>query len=213
MQAQALLKKKRRQYDNDYPSVTQVLDVLRKIGLENWFKVNTLQFIQSESAKGKLVGTQIHEAIETYLSGGEVKVETEYKEEVMNALKSFISFKKENPSILFDKSEMQLTSQTYKFNGTVDHVGGGLILDWKTATAKDKDKPDIYDEYKYQVAAYVHLYNENHGTSLNEAIIVSLAKDKVAYNMYKMNKEEIDDCFYEVFLPALRILNYKKRKG
>lgn len=40
----------RRDYQNDYPSVTQALDVLRKIGLEMWFKINTLEYINTKSA-------------------------------------------------------------------------------------------------------------------------------------------------------------------
>ena len=44
--------KQRRQYNNDYGSVTQILNVLRKQGLENWFKYNTAQFCNEESKKG-----------------------------------------------------------------------------------------------------------------------------------------------------------------
>ena len=86
----------RRDYGNDYPSVTQALGILRKIGLENWFKYNTAKFCNEESNKGKLIGTQIHEAIQSHIEKEEVKVETQYSEEVMNALNSFMLFKKEN---------------------------------------------------------------------------------------------------------------------
>ena len=61
-------------YDNKYPSVTQILCVLRKIGLEYWFKYNTAQFCDEESKRGIEVGTQIHEAIETHIRGKKVKV-------------------------------------------------------------------------------------------------------------------------------------------
>ena len=40
-----------------------------------------------------------------------------------------------------------------------------------------------------------------------------MAKDKVAYNLETMEMEEIYDCFNEVFLPALKIINYTKKKG
>lgn len=206
----------RRQYDNAYPSVTQVLDVLRKVGLEMWFKFNTIEFINAESAKGKLVGTQTHDAIQSHIELQEVKVETEYPDEVMNALKSFMLFRKEHPEIKLHKSEMMLTSETYKVNGTMDCLGEidgvQVVFDWKTAQAKDKDRPDIYPEYKTQVSAYTKMYNEVNGTNINRAFILSLAKDKVAYNLEELTSQQIEDNFNEVFLPALKILTYQKRK-
>lgn len=202
----------KRAYDNKYPSVTQVLDVLRKVGLEMWFKHNTIEFINAESSKGKLIGTQMHEAIQSYIETGEAKIETEYDIEITNALKSFIEFRKTIKELPLKRAEIALTSEQHKFNGTIDCVSDGILLDWKSGKCKDKDKPDIFDEWKYQVAAYVYLYNENHNDKINKAIIVAIAKDKIAYNTYEMNEQEINDCFNEVFLPSLRILNYKRRK-
>lgn len=204
--------KSKRQYNNDYPSVTQAIGVLRKIGLEMWFKYNTAQFCDEKSKKGLAIGSQIHEAIQSYIETGEAKIETTFDNEVMNALKSFQLFQKDNPEIKLHRSETPMTSIQYGFNGTIDCIGDGLILDWKTAEAKDEEKPKIYDEYLYQVSAYVHLFNEHSPTEkISNAIIVSLAKDKVAYNMKKMDKLEIDLCFSQVFLPCLSIYNYQKR--
>jgi CRISPR/Cas system-associated exonuclease Cas4 (RecB family) len=205
----------KRQYLNDFPSVTTVLGVLRKIGLENWFKYHTAQFCDEKSNKGKLIGTQIHEAIENYILKNEVKVDTAYPEEVTYALKSFMLFRKERPEITMEWSEIMLTSDQHKFNGTLDCVAKigeiSMILDWKSGEAKSKDVPDIYDEFKYQVAAYITAYNEIKKTNIDKALIVSFAKDKIAYNTYEMGKEEIADCF-EVFLACLKIYNYQKKE-
>ena len=195
---------------NGYASVTEVLGILRKIGLEYWFKANTAAFCNAESNKGKLVGTQIHDAIESYINTGEAKVESEHAEDVTNALNSFMKFSKENPDIKPELSEIPLTSEKYKYNGTIDCIAGNMILDWKTSKCKEKTEPPIFDEAKYQVAAYVYLYNEVKGTNIEHATIVAIAKDKVAYNMHVMNKQEIDDCFNKVFLSALSICNYQK---
>lgn len=208
--------KAHRAYENKYPSVTTVLGELRNIGLEYWFKYNTLAFTNAESAKGKIIGTQIHEAIENYITTNNLSVSTEYEEEVVNALKGFIQFKKDHPEIKLIASEMALTSEVHKFNGTIDIMGEldgiPVIGDWKSGKCKDKEKPDLYDSYLYQVSAYVHLYNEVKGTNINRAFIVGLAKDKIAYSFKIMEEQEIKDCFNEIFLPALRILTYKKRK-
>lgn len=206
----------KRNYQNNYPSVTTILGVLRKIGLEFWFKYNTAKFCDEKSERGKLIGTQIHEGIHSLIQTGEIRVKTEYSEEVTNALKGFVQFRKAHPEIKLVNSEIMMTSEAYKYNGTLDCIaetnGELILMDWKTGEAKKKDKPDIYDEYKYQVAAYVYAYNEINKANIQKAIILSLAKDKVAYNEYTMQGMEIEDCFREAFLPTLKIWNYQNRK-
>lgn len=206
----------RRDYDNDFPSVTQVLDGLRKIGLENWFKFTPLKQIQEESNKGKEIGIQIHEVIHTYITTNQAKIKTEYPDEVMNVLKGFMLFRKERPEYTLIGSEMPMISLIYKFNGTMDCMGkkdnNFIGFDWKSGKAKEKDKPDIYDEHKYQVAAYSKLYEEVEKKEVKGAGILALAKDKIAYNFYEMSKEEIDFYFNEIFLHALAICKAKKVK-
>ena len=208
-------KKKKRAYDNAYPSVTQVLDVLRKPGLEYWFKVNTPQYIEEKSARGKEIGTQIHQAIQDHIELREVKIETDYAVEVTNALKSFMLFKAEHPEILLHKSEMMLTHGVYKYNGTLDvradMIDVPVIGDWKTGEAKLNDKPKVYDEHKTQLAAYIKAYNDVSKENIIRGFIVVMAKDKIAYDYYVMEAAEIDEQFNEVFLPALKISNYQRR--
>ena len=200
----------KRRYNNGYASVTGVLGILRKIGLEIWFKQNTAQFCDEKSKRGRLIGTEIHDAIEQFINTGNTQFETAYPEEVGTALSSFALFRQEHPEIKLSISEQALTSEKHKYNGTIDCIGDGILIDWKTGEAKKKDKPTIYDEYKYQVAAYVYLWNEVKEEKIDKACIVAIAKDKVSYNYYEMDKKEIDDCFIYVFLSALKIFNYQK---
>lgn len=206
---------KHRAYENDLPSVTTILNVLRKEGLERWFKKNTMQYCDTMSARGKLIGTQIHSAIENFILKQEVKVETEYVDEVTNALKSFMLFHKEHPEIELEWSEIKLTSLLYGYNGTMDcrakRTENRILLDWKSGECKERDKPPIYDESKAQAAAYVNADNEINNSGIENALVVYFAKDKVAYNIYEMGKEEIKDQFNEIFLPALKIYNYQRR--
>lgn len=208
---------KRNYPDNGFSSVTTVIGVLRKIGLEEWFKRTPYHQIIEESNKGKYIGTQIHDAIQCYIETGTAKTETEHPEQVTNALKSFMAFRRDYPNIELKWAEMKLTSKFYGFNGTIDcigeSIGEGIILDWKTSQAKDKERPDIYDEYKIQVSAYVRLHNEVNEANIDKAVIVSIAKDKITYSTYAMVKEEIDEYFENMFLPALKICNFQKRKS
>lgn len=208
--------KTKRAYNNTLPSVTTILGVLRKIGLEMWFKYNTAKFCDEKSEKGKLIGTQIHEAIENYILHNKIEVETTYAEEVTTALKGFVQFRKDHPEITLEWAEEMLTSTIHGYNGTMDckaiRDNVALVMDWKTGECKKEDAPKIYDEYKYQVAAYVKAYNEVHGSDIGTALIVVFAKDEVAYTLYEMDKQEIEDCFNEAFLPCLKIYNYQHRR-
>ena len=207
----------KRDYQNDYPSVTTILGILRKIGLEMWFKFNTLAFINKESEEGKTIGTQIHEAIQQHIEEEEVKIETAFAEQVSNALNGFMKFKKDHPEIKLRKAEMALTSEKYGYNGTLDCIGkigkDLVLLDWKTSKCKSKEKPDIYDEYRYQVSAYVKAFNETQEGQVKRAFILSLAKDKVAYNFEEIAMVAIDEMFEQVFIPCLSIYNYQKKGG
>ncbi|MCB1711990.1 MAG: hypothetical protein KDH96_05825 [Candidatus Riesia sp.] len=199
-----------RNYKNDYPSVTEVLGVLRKFELELWFKNNTAKFCNEASGKGKRIGTQIHDAIQSYIETGKAAVDTEYHEEVSNALQSFMLFCKHHPDIKMQRAEVALTSEKYGYNGTVDCNAVNILLDWKTGNAKDADAPKVYSEWRYQVAAYYKLWNEIMDNKVNKALIVAVAKDKVAYSIEELFSNQLEEMFEEVFLPALKIANYKR---
>ena len=206
----------KREYLNNYPSVTEALGVLRKIGLEFWFKWNTAKFCDKKSARGKEIGTQIHELIQGHIEQNEMKVSTQYPEEVTNAIKSFFLFKQEHPEIKLNLSEIAGTSEKYQFNFTLDCNGTEndvpITIDWKTGEAKKNARPTIYDEHLYQVSAYVYGGNELNKTDIKRACIVCFAKDKIAYNIRFLDEKEIKEYFEEAFLPALTICKLQRRK-
>lgn len=201
-------------YPNKYPSVTTVLGVLRKVGLEMWFKNNTAAFCDAESKKGRTIGTQIHELIQNHIAGKPTTIQTDYDEEVRNAVQGFVQFRKDNPSLKLEVAEIKMTSEKYKFNGTLDCLGTWkdelVIFDWKTGKSKDGKLPEIYDEYIIQVSAYVKLYNEIYKTNVNKAVIVALAKNGIQYNFEPVQTKTIELCFNNIFLPALQIYNSMK---
>lgn len=207
----------KRDYNNDYPSVTTILGVLRKIGLEMWFKFTPLAQINKETEEGKTIGTQIHEAIQQHIDKEKVEVKTAFAEQVSNALNGFMKFKKDHPEIKLRKAEMALTSEKYCYNGTLDCIGkigkDLVLLDWKTGKAKSKEVPDIYDEYRYQVSAYVKAFNETQEGQVVRAFILSLAKDKIAYNFEEIAMVDIDKMFEQVFIPCLSIYNYGRKNN
>lgn len=218
----------KRQYPNNgFPSVTEALGILRKIGLERWFKWNTAEFCDAKSKAGREAGTDIHNLIQKHIEGDELKIETKYQSEVQFAMKSFFLFKKEHPEIKLKFSEIPATSEKYGFNFTIDCTADlpdeYIIADWKTGEClkenkktgevTDKGKPTIYDEHLYQVSAYVKGFNDLMKADIKKACIVCFSKDTVAYNLQWLSAEEIDEYFNEVFLPALTICKLQKRKN
>lgn len=218
-----------RDYKNNYKSVTEVLGLLRKPALEYWFKNNSLQFIQEESAKGRQIGTQVHDLIEQYISGKTPELNTIYETEVRNVAEGFVKLLKEHPDWKFKASEVSITNVDYRINGTIDAIvecgENRFVADWKTGKAKDKDAPEVYTEYVMQASAYDWLFNENLlklGSNpinfLNHPpVIISLAKDKVGYAMREVGRSEMimaRDAFksllffsqkYEKFLDKFKI--------
>jgi len=215
-----------KRYDNPDPSVTQVLAVLRKIGLEMWFKKNTAKFCNEKSKRGLQIGKEIHEGIHDLITTGKLEIKTQYGEEVQTAMKSFMAFRKDHPEFKLRNAEVKMHSLEYKCNGTLDCEADegdtAVLLDWKTGECKYEankktgemewkhEVPPIFPEAKYQVAAYVKFYNEIFKANIQTAYILALAKDRVAYNLIKVEKQELEEGFFQVFLPAMHICNYQK---
>lgn len=209
------------------PTVTQVLGILRKIGLEMWYKQNTSEFCDAESKKGREVGSIIHSIIQGSIEQEEVRFETEYDKEVMFCLKGLAKFKKEHPELKFKRSEVEVISKKHGFLGHLDCLGEEkkelVLIDWKTGKcdvgkvsksglSKEKDLPPVYPEHMYQVAAYVAAYNEQERANIEQARVIVFAKDKAVYNYLPIHKTVLDRMFREVFLPALSIYNYQKEE-
>lgn len=205
--------RKHRDYGNNkFPSVTTVIGQLSSFGLMEYFKRTSYADIMRESKRAKEIGTDLHSAIQNYIETGNAEVSTEYPDEVRVALSSFCLFRKENGFIKLRRAEKALTSLTYKFNGTIDCISDDMVVDWKSSKCGDKDKPQIYEEAKIQTAAYCYLINDVEGLSIEKALIVSIAKDKEAYNTFEMNKRMIDGYFNEVFLPLLKVMEFRKNE-
>ena len=205
--------------DCKFGSVTQIIgDVLRKPGLEWWFKHNSAEFCDETSAKGKMIGTVVHSLIQAHIEEMAFEIETDYQAEVQYAVKSFFKFRRENPNIKLMRAEMKVTSNKYKYIGTLDCKAKAevlMILDWKSGeckvgTPKETEKPPIYPEMEYQVTAYVKAHNEQEKEQITKAGIMVLAKDKVAYNYMTLSEQKMDEIFERVFIPCISIYYYQK---
>jgi hypothetical protein len=224
----------KQQYPNNYPSVTQALSVIRKLGLEWWLKHNTAQFCDEEKKKAAEIGSELHKIIELFIKGQEPTVTTNWGEELHNAVKSFLLFIKENKELCLKESEIRICNDDLKLNGTIDCVAAEkcgddviplpaltswlprVIIDWKTSSAHSNAKPSLYPEVLLQMAAYAKLYEEEYKdktipVKIVKAVAVSLAKDKVAYNKIEVGSEELADMYESGFKPAYQLYGQLKK--
>jgi RecB family exonuclease len=203
-------KGRKKKYENDFPSVTQILSVIEKPALKYWYINNTKEFIDEELRKAKDVGSQIHELIEKYIKGETPEISTQYYEETKNAALSFLEFKKAYPTLNFLETEVSLTHSAAHYNGTIDAIakdsdGNTVLLDWKTGKCKDEIAPPFYETMLLQVSAYMALLCDDRGNNKDAyALVISLGKDKVGYNVMKIPYVQLY-LFFNVFIKALEL--------
>jgi hypothetical protein len=224
----------KKDYPNNYPSVTQVLSVIRKRGLEMWLQYNTADYCNAERKKATEIGGELHKIIELFVKGQEPTVETNWGQELHNTVKSFLLFIRENKHLELKESEVRICNDTLKLNGTIDCIAAQkckddecpypqatswiprVIIDWKTATAKTNALPPLYPEVLLQTAAYAKLYDEEYKDKvvpyqIEKVIAVCLAKDKVAYNKIEVGAQELNEIYANAFNAAYQLYNQLKK--
>jgi hypothetical protein len=161
-----------------YPSVTSILNVLAKPGLEKWkldqvaqatlrlpkgeeestdywcSRVRNAAFEQVEQAAD--LGTMIHGALEAAMAG------EPYDPELQPYIKPVLEWKATTGIEVIDR-EIRLVNKAEGFAGTADvlfrygQFGMG-ILDYKTRKTKRGEKVTAYDNQAMQLAAYAATY-------------------------------------------------------
>jgi len=160
------------------PSVTTLLGLFAKPGLERWKQDQLLRIAHENPAKDgegfeayadrclvmheKPVsdaadfGTRIHDAIEKYFEGYPID------DELLEYVKPAFDWKQEN-QLRFIEREKTMVNMEEGFAGTMDIAGLGanqekFIVDWKTRKTKPKQKVTSYDFQIHQIAAYAATY-------------------------------------------------------
>ena len=140
-----------------FPSVTTLLGLFAKPGLERWKQDQLLHIAFDNPAKldesfenyadrclvqhekpveeAADFGTKVHDAIEAYFEGQHIP------DELLGYIQPALDWKQEN-QLTFTLREKLLVNLQHGFAGTVDIVGRGsegqqFILDWKTRKTKE----------------------------------------------------------------------------
>jgi hypothetical protein len=161
--------------DRYYPSVSSILNYFPKNQFfHSWLKDvgHNSDIIASKAANE---GTQVHNAIEDFLNGKEIKwIDSNdnvlYSLDVWKMILKFAEFwNKFKPELI--SAEYHLFSDTYEYAGTADIIckinDKIWLLDIKTSNS-------LHTSYDLQLAAYAKAWGETHNEPIEETGILWL---------------------------------------
>lgn len=189
--------------NKEYPSVTTILKLLNKDGLQHWanylgFKRIRVDDVLSKSAD---IGTYVHYLCECHLMDyGYLKYNARNIQMIMDVGHRYLSFKKflEEHDVKTISCETSIISSKLGFAGTNDFLGeidGKLtILDFKTSKK-------FYDTMFYQLSAYNELFKEK-GIEAEQFAVLLLHEDD--YKLKIISKGEIEK-YWRVFESLVKV--------
>ena len=198
-------KGKYRFYDingTNYPSVTSVLGVKKKVELQQWRDRIGENVANWEMGRAARRGTATHNLIECYLKGEELQERSVLPLGLFKLMKPYVD-QINNIHCL----ETILCSHKYKLAGQVDCIaeynGKLSVIDFKTANKERKE--EWIDNYFMQCTAYGLMYEELYNTEINDIIVIIGGEDG-SIAVYKKDKkdyitklEEVVGDFYKMF--------------
>ncbi len=128
--------------------------------------------IHEVKEKAADVGTYAHALAEAVINGVPTpeppkEFTKEQIQQAQNAYMSFLTWQQHSRLVVVEQ-EISYVSEELRFGGTPDGIA---IVDDKPALLDWKSSKRVYDYYVIQVAAYKHLWEENHpGQSLTGGI-------------------------------------------
>ena len=189
------------------PSVTEVLEVLCPVGLQNWFKRMDYHSIKETVNKSQVIGTEVNQVVDLIEQGKPVEFSPKYPEEFKIAMQSFFDWRR-SPEHQIKRvlgSQIAIKSDKYKYCGTLDRIvqlmdDRVILIDWKVNSG-------IKLSNKMQVAAYSYAWfptNEIPVPHIDEAWVVRLGKKKVEHETCKI-EEPLLGIYFNYFVSLLEI--------
>ena len=164
-----------RRNEQYYPSVSSILNYFPKNQFfHSWLKdVGHNSDIIASKAAGE--GTQVHNAVESFLNGEEIKWldafgNAMYSLDVWKMILKFADFwNKHKPELV--AAEYHLFSDQYKYAGTADII---VRLNDKLWLLDVKTSISLHTSYDLQLAAYAKAWSETHNEPIKETGILWL---------------------------------------
>jgi len=192
-------------YATKDPSTTEVIGVLEKKGLHEWYDWQGDETCKQIVDASTTYGKKIHSCVKEHIEIGHFSPPVEIDVWPAHKIVGWVTENHPEKPVLVDP-EKGLYSKKYKFWGTPDFVGR-FIADWKTDSTpktKDQERERLF-KYGLQLVAYAILYHENYGIWVNEGWIVRANKkhdflaihypDLKRYKKYFLELRRIYKCY------------------
>ena len=170
----------------NYPSVTSILGIKKKEGLEQWRKNVGEEAAKWEMARAARRGKATHTLVEQYLKGEPQTIRDVLPVGMFRLLKPYLD-QINNIHCL----ERIMYSHKLTLAGQVDCIaeynGKLSVIDFKTA---NKERIDSWNEsYYLQCTAYAIMYEELFGTPIEQIVILQAGEDGSCHSFVKQKKD------------------------
>ena len=146
-------------------------------------------------------GSKIHEWIEQYLDSGNKEIPED--QQVAQGVIAFLDWIDKN-DIKFEHSEKIVYSKKHQYVGRFDAIaninGTRYLIDFKSSKG-------VYNDFRYQLSAYLEAWNEEYNDNITKRMIVKLGKDTAEFETIELPEEDHQKDF-ECFISLLTL---KKR--
>jgi len=170
----------------NYPSITSILSIQKKEGLEKWRKNVGEEAAKWEMARAARRGKATHTLVEQYLKGQPQTINDVLPNGMFRLLKPYLD-QVDNIHCL----ERIMYSHKLTLAGQVDCIaeynGKLSVIDFKTA---NKERIDSWNEsYYLQCTAYAIMYEELFGKQIDQIVILQAGEDGSCNAFVKQKKE------------------------
>ena len=170
----------------NYPSITSILSIQKKEGLEQWRKNVGEEAAKWEMARAARRGKATHTLVEQYLKGEPQTIRDVLPIGMFRLLKPYLD-QINNIHCL----ERIMYSHKLTLAGQVDCIaeynGKLSVIDFKTA---NKERIDSWNEsYYLQCTAYAIMYEELFGKQIDQIVILQAGEDGSCNAFVKQKKE------------------------
>ena len=170
----------------NYPSITSILSIQKKEGLEKWRKNVGEEAAKWEMARAARRGKATHTLVEQFLKGQPQTINDVLPNGMFRLLKPYLE-QIDNIHCL----EKIMFSHKLTLAGQVDCIaeynGKLSVIDFKTAN-KERQESWI-DNYFLQTTAYAQMYEETFGKSIDQVVILLASEDGSVQNFVKEKKD------------------------
>lgn len=193
------------------PSVTEIISSSlgwNKQALIAWARKLALAGTDPNKAKEEAadIGTLAHYLIQCHLQGVEPDT-SQYSpanvDKAENCFLAYLDWEKAHVQEVI-ATERQLVSEQYGYGGTADLIA---VVDGSIAIVDYKSSNGLWPEYKIQVAAYIHAYEEAEG-STPKGHLLQLGKEDGSFVHHALGDLSAE---WEVFEHCLKIYELKRR--